>query len=184
MLDIGRGRAFAGFSRPDGGFVDREPSASCQDVSGVVVTHGATHLALVVTGPRSAVRMVTMIRVRQAQGRGRFEYLWPNPWPAAFSARSPAFSGTTRTKSAPTAISNQQCHDGGDRVSRLDRQLRRHARGLSVATLCDQSLARRTHDLTMLRDRLAAGDTGLRAATRSAGRGWRPGARGRGVLRQ
>src|SRR6202789_32310 len=40
VREVGRDRAFADFSRPDGGFVDGELYVFCQDVSGVVVAHG------------------------------------------------------------------------------------------------------------------------------------------------
>jgi cytochrome c len=82
--DVGRDRAFADFSRPDGGFVDGELYIFCQDASGVVVAHGGNPKIVGqnmadVRGPDGKLANVEINRVGLTQGSGWLEFRWPNP---------------------------------------------------------------------------------------------------------
>jgi signal transduction histidine kinase len=80
----GRERAFADFSRPDGGFVDGDLYVFCQDASGVVVAHGGNPKIIGrnmsgVRGPDGRLSNVEINHLGLTQGGGWLEYLWPNP---------------------------------------------------------------------------------------------------------
>lgn len=82
--DVGRERAFADFSRPDGGFVDGELYIFCQDASGVVVAHGGNPKIVGqnmadVRGPDGKLANVEINRLGLSQGSGWLEFRWPNP---------------------------------------------------------------------------------------------------------
>jgi signal transduction histidine kinase len=81
---VGRDRAFADFSRPDGGFVDGELYVFCQDASGVVVAHGGNPKLVGqnmagVRGPDGRLANVEINRLGLTQGGGWLEFRWPNP---------------------------------------------------------------------------------------------------------
>jgi cytochrome c len=84
IRDVGRERAFADFSRPDGGFVDGELYIFCQDVSGVVVAHGGNPKLVGrnmadVRGPDGRLPIVEINQLGFTQGSGWLEFRWPNP---------------------------------------------------------------------------------------------------------
>jgi cytochrome c len=81
---VGKDKAFADFSRRDGGFVDRDLYVYCLDMKGTNLAHGANP-ALVgenMTNLLDAdgVHVISdMIRVVQTSGEGWVDYKWPNP---------------------------------------------------------------------------------------------------------
>jgi cytochrome c len=82
--DVGRERAFADFSRPDGGFVNGDLYVFCQDVSGVVVAHGGNPMLVGrnmadVRGPDGRLANVEINHLGLTQGSGWLEFRWPNP---------------------------------------------------------------------------------------------------------
>jgi cytochrome c len=84
IRDVGRERAFADFSRPDGGFVDGELYVYCQDISGAVVAHGGNPRIVGrnmadVHDPDGRLANVEINRLGLAQGSGWLEFRWPNP---------------------------------------------------------------------------------------------------------
>src|ERR1700679_3459245 len=84
VREVGRDRAFADFSRPDGGFVDGDLYIFCQDVSGVVVAHGGNPMLIGrnmagVRGPDGRLANVEINQLGLSQGSGWLEFRWPNP---------------------------------------------------------------------------------------------------------
>jgi cytochrome c len=84
IKEVGRERAFADFSRPDGGFVDGELYIFCQDISGVVVAHGGNPNIVgknmsEVRDPDGRLPNVEINRLGLSQGHGWLEFRWPNP---------------------------------------------------------------------------------------------------------
>jgi cytochrome c len=82
--EVGRDRAFADFSRPDGGFVDGELYVFCQDVSGVVVAHGGNPAIIGknlsgVRDPDGRYPNVELNRMGLDNGSGWVRYRWPDP---------------------------------------------------------------------------------------------------------
>jgi cytochrome c len=82
--EVGRERAFADFSRSDGGFVDGELYIFCQDVSGVVLAHGGNPKIVGrnmadVRGPDGKLANVEINQLGLTQGSGWLEFRWPNP---------------------------------------------------------------------------------------------------------
>jgi cytochrome c len=81
---VGRVRAFADISRPDGGFVDGELYVFCIAPDGIMLAHGGNPKLvgknlMVLRDPEGTLTTVGIIRVGQTQGQGWLEYLWPNP---------------------------------------------------------------------------------------------------------
>ena len=84
IRDVGRERAFADFSRPDGGFVDGELYVYCDAADGTVIAHGGNpHLVgvnlLNVRDPDGKLPNVEMRRIAFTQGSGWLEFRWPDP---------------------------------------------------------------------------------------------------------
>jgi cytochrome c len=82
--DVGRDKALADFSRPDGGFVDGALYVFCQDASGVVVAHGGNPRLVGrdmsdVRGPGGRMANVEINRLGLTKGGGWLEFRWPNP---------------------------------------------------------------------------------------------------------
>jgi cytochrome c len=82
--DVGRERAFADFTRPDGGFVDGELYIYCQDASGVVLAHGGNPMLVGrnmadVRGPDGRLANVEINQLGLSKGSGWLEFRWPNP---------------------------------------------------------------------------------------------------------
>jgi len=84
VRDVGQQRAFADFSRPDGGFVDGELYVFCQDASGVVVAHGGNPAIIGknligVRDPDGRYPNAELNRMGLDNGAGWVRYRWPNP---------------------------------------------------------------------------------------------------------
>jgi cytochrome c len=84
IREVGRDRAFADFSRPDGGFIDGELYVFCQDISGVVVAHGGNPGIVgknlsEVRDPDGRYPNVELNRMGLDNGSGWVRYRWPNP---------------------------------------------------------------------------------------------------------
>jgi signal transduction histidine kinase len=84
IREVGREKAFADFSRPDGGFVDGELYIFCQDASGVVVAHGGNPNIVGkdmsgVRGPDGRLANVEINQLGLTKGGGWLEFRWPNP---------------------------------------------------------------------------------------------------------
>jgi cytochrome c len=80
---VGRQRAFAEITRPDGGFIDGELYVFCLTEEGVILAHGGNPLLVGkslwnVRDPEGKRTTVEIIRLAQASGQGWLEYLWPN----------------------------------------------------------------------------------------------------------
>jgi cytochrome c len=80
----GRDQALVDFSRPDGGFVDGELYIFCIDANGIQVANGGNPklVGKNLFGVRSAdgkLPSLEIYRIGQADGKGWFDYLWPNP---------------------------------------------------------------------------------------------------------
>ena len=80
----GRDKAFADFSRPDGGFVDGELYVFCQDINGVVLAHGGNpksvgHDLSAMRSQDGTVPAAEVIKVGLVQGGGWLQFRWPNP---------------------------------------------------------------------------------------------------------
>jgi cytochrome c len=83
ILAVGQARAFADFTRPDGGFTVGGLYVFCNSADGRVLAHGDNPklIGKNLSGVRDAEgRLPTaeIFRVGQAQGQGWIEYLWPN----------------------------------------------------------------------------------------------------------
>jgi hypothetical protein len=84
IRDVGRDRAFADFSRRDGGFVDGEFYIFCLDAAGIVAAHGGNtklvdHAIADVRGPGGRQPGLEINAFGLAQGHGWLERRWPNP---------------------------------------------------------------------------------------------------------
>jgi cytochrome c len=82
--DVGRDKAFADLSRPDGGFVDGSLYVFCQDASGVVVAHGGNPRLVGknmadVRGPDGRMANVEINQLGLTKGSGWLAFRWPNP---------------------------------------------------------------------------------------------------------
>lgn len=84
IQEVGRDRAFADFSRPDGGFVDGELYIFCQAADGVVVAHGGNPRIVGrnmadVRGPDGRLSNIEINHLGLTEGHGWLEFRWPNP---------------------------------------------------------------------------------------------------------
>jgi cytochrome c len=81
---VGRDQGFADITRPDGGFTDGELYVFCTAADGMSLAHGGNpklvgkHLADL-RDPEGTPTTMGIVHVGLTQGRGWFEYLWPNP---------------------------------------------------------------------------------------------------------
>jgi signal transduction histidine kinase len=84
VKDVGKDRAFADFSKPDGGYVDGELYVFCQAEDGVILAHGGNP-ALVgknflnVKDPDGKLPNAEMNKLGLTQGAGWYDFRWPNP---------------------------------------------------------------------------------------------------------
>jgi cytochrome c len=81
---VGRERAFADFTDPRGGFVEGERYVFCIDGDGISLAHGGNPKLVGknlqdIRDPNGVQTTVGIFRAGQTEGRGWFEYLWPNP---------------------------------------------------------------------------------------------------------
>jgi cytochrome c len=84
IIQFGEERAFADFSRPDGGFVDGELYVFCYDHEGVNKAHGGNPLfvgknLLHIRDPDGKEPNVEIIKTGFEQGHGWVDFKWPNP---------------------------------------------------------------------------------------------------------
>ena len=82
--EVGSEKAYADFSRADGGYVDRDLYVYCLDMEGKVVAHG-NNPALIgknlmeVKDPDGVQPIKESIRILASANTGSFDYKWPNP---------------------------------------------------------------------------------------------------------
>ena len=82
--EVGIDKAFADFSRPDGGYVDRDLYLYCIDMEGKVLAHGSNP-ALIgknlmeMTDPDGVQPVKESIRILTTANSGTLSYKWPNP---------------------------------------------------------------------------------------------------------
>jgi hypothetical protein len=81
---VGEEKAFADFSRPDGGFVDGELYIFCYDQKGVNKAHGGNpsfvgRNLLRIKDPDGAEPNAMIVKMGFEQGRGWVDFKWPNP---------------------------------------------------------------------------------------------------------
>ena len=84
VKDVGKDKAFADFSRADGGYVDGELYIFCQAEDGTVVAHGGNPAIvgknmLAVKDPDGKAPNAEMNRIGLTQGAGWYDFRWPNP---------------------------------------------------------------------------------------------------------
>jgi cytochrome c len=84
IVQVGEERAFADFTRPDGGFVEGELYVFCYDREGINKAHGANRLfvdkhLLHMKDPDGKELIVEIVKTAFEQGHGWVDYKWPNP---------------------------------------------------------------------------------------------------------
>jgi signal transduction histidine kinase len=80
----GEEKAFADFTRPDGGFVDGELYVFCYDHKGINKAHGGNpsfvgRNLLRIKDPDGAEPNAMIVKMGFEQGRGWVDFKWPNP---------------------------------------------------------------------------------------------------------
>ena len=81
---VGRDQGFADITRPDGGFTDGDLYVFCIAADGMSIAHGGNPKLVGknfagMRDPEGTLTTMGLLRVGLTQGRGWFEYLWPNP---------------------------------------------------------------------------------------------------------
>ena len=84
ITHVGEEKAFADFTRPDGGFIDGELYVFCYDHKGVNKAHGGNpsfvgRNLLHIKDPDGAEPNARIVKVGFEQGRGWVDFKWPNP---------------------------------------------------------------------------------------------------------
>ena len=84
IKDVGEDKAFADFSRPDGGFVDGELYVFCYAPDGTNKAHGGNPSfvgknLLGVKDPDGFQVNAEIIKLGMSQGSGWIDFKWPNP---------------------------------------------------------------------------------------------------------
>jgi cytochrome c len=84
MKQAGEEKAFADFSRPDGGFVQGELYVFCYDHDGVNKAHGGNPSfvgknLLHIKDPDGKEPNAEIVKVGFEQGKGWVDFKWPNP---------------------------------------------------------------------------------------------------------
>ena len=90
---VGRDKAFADFSRPDGGYVDGELYMFCYAADGTNLAHGGNpgfvgKNLLNVKDPDGKLANAEIIRTGLEQGTGWVDFRWPNPMTKKIEAKS------------------------------------------------------------------------------------------------
>ncbi len=93
IAQVGEERAFADFTRPDGGFVQGELYVFCYDHEGVNKAHGANRLfvgknLLHIKDPDGKELESAIVKTGFAQGRGWVDFKWPNPMTKTIQQKS------------------------------------------------------------------------------------------------
>ncbi len=91
--DVGRDKAFADFSRPDGGYVDGELYMFCYTADGLNLAHGGNPTfvgknMLNVKDPDGKLANVEIIHTGLEKGTGWVDFRWPNPLSKKIEAKS------------------------------------------------------------------------------------------------
>jgi len=81
---VGEKKAFADFTRPDGGFVDGELYVFCYDRQGINMAHGGNRSfvgrnLLHIKDPDGAEPNLLIVKMGFEHGRGWVDFKWPNP---------------------------------------------------------------------------------------------------------
>jgi cytochrome c len=84
ILEVGEDRAFADFTRPDGGFKDGELYVFCYDRNGINKAHGGNPAfvgrnLLHIKDPDGREPNFLIVKTGFEQGRGWVDFKWPNP---------------------------------------------------------------------------------------------------------
>ena len=84
ITQVGEKKAFADFTRADGGFVDGELYVFCYDRKGVNMAHGGNKSfvgrnLLHIKDPDGAEPNLLIVRKGFEEGRGWVDFKWPNP---------------------------------------------------------------------------------------------------------
>ena len=84
IMQVGEAKAFADFTRPDGGFVQGELYVFCYDRAGVNLAHGGNPLfvgknLLHIKDPDGNEPNLEIVRTGFEQGQGWVDFKWPNP---------------------------------------------------------------------------------------------------------
>jgi hypothetical protein len=84
IQDVGPARAFADFSRRDGGFVDGELYIFCDAADGTSLAHGGNpklvgKSLIAMRDPDGIHTTAEIVRLGLTEGHGWLEYRWPNP---------------------------------------------------------------------------------------------------------
>ena len=84
IKQVGERKAFADFSRPDGGFVEGELYVFCYDRKGVNMAHGGNKAflgrnLLHIKDPDGAEPNVMILKMGFDHGQGWVDFKWPNP---------------------------------------------------------------------------------------------------------
>jgi cytochrome c len=84
IAEVGEEKAFADFTRRDGGFVDGELYVFCYDRNGLNKAHGGNpglvgRNLLHIKDPDGIEPNLRIVRMGFEQGRGWVDFKWPNP---------------------------------------------------------------------------------------------------------
>jgi cytochrome c len=84
IKDVGEDKAFADFTRPDGGFVDGELYVFCYDRNGINKAHGGNpsfvgRNLLHIKDPDGKEPNYLVVRKGFDEGQGWVDFKWPNP---------------------------------------------------------------------------------------------------------
>jgi signal transduction histidine kinase len=84
IKQVGEAKAFADFSRRDGGFVEGELYVFCYDRKGINLAHGGNRAfigrnLLHIKDPDGLEPNLLIVRMAFEQGRGWVDFKWPNP---------------------------------------------------------------------------------------------------------
>jgi cytochrome c len=93
IVQVGEAKAFADFTRPDGGFVDGELYVFCYDREGVNKAHGANPLfvgknLLHFKDPDGKELEFAIVKTGFEQDRGWVDFKWPNPMTKTIQRKS------------------------------------------------------------------------------------------------
>jgi cytochrome c len=93
IVQVGEAKAFADFTRPDGGFVDGELYVFCYDRQGVNKAHGANPLfvgknLLHFKDPDGKELEFAIVKTGFEQDRGWVDFKWPNPMTKTIQRKS------------------------------------------------------------------------------------------------
>jgi len=84
IKQVGEEKAFADFTRPDGGFVQGELYVFCYDHNGINMAHGGNPLfvgknLLHIKDPDGKEPNFEIVKTGFEQGQGWVDFKWPNP---------------------------------------------------------------------------------------------------------